>query len=161
MPHFPRIVIAAIVAAAATPAAAQLSQKTLSLDTALVIANEAAAACKAQGFPVSIAIVGRDGSIVAHLKGDNTSPHTMENCFRKAYTALTYRAKSGALAERLEKEPNFAGVQLPNITWAKGGVPVTIGEDIIGAVGVSGAKGGQIDEACAEAGIAKAAELLK
>ena len=148
--------------AAAAPADAQLlARKDLSLATALTIATTAAELCKSQGYNVSVAVVGRNGEVVVHLRGDNAPPHTVENSFRKAYSARTYRVPSGELAKRLKDNPTAPFVYLSNVVAAQGALPIKVGDDVIGAVGVSGSPGGDKDEVCAKAGIDKVADTLK
>src|SRR5690349_14633895 len=96
------IAAVALVAGFAAPANAELlARKDLSMETALEIATTAIATCKGQGYRVSATVVGRAGEIIVQLRGDNTGPHTVENSFRKAYTARTFRAPSGDLAQRV------------------------------------------------------------
>jgi succinate dehydrogenase/fumarate reductase flavoprotein subunit len=93
----------------AAPAGAELlARKDLSLATALTIATTAAEACKAQGQRVSVTVVGRNGEVIVQLRGDNASPHTMENSFRKAYTSRTFRVPSGEIVKRLKEEAETA-----------------------------------------------------
>ena len=151
-----------LAASLATPANAELlAHKDLSLDAALTIASTAAATCKAQGYRVSVHVVGRGGEVLVALRGDNASPHTMENSMRKAYTARTFRVPSGEIVKRVKENPQFAGVFLTNVIATEGALPIKIGDDVIGAVGVSGAPGGDKDAACAQAGIDKVADQLK
>jgi len=145
-----------------SPANAQLlSHKDLSLATALTIATTAAETCKGQGHRVTVAVVGRTGEIIAHLRGDDASPHTIENSQRKAFTARTYRTSSGEFAQRQKDNPPGAALWLTGISASAGGLPIKVGEDVIGAVGVSGSPGGDKDEACAKAGLDKVADQLK
>ena len=149
-------------ASLATPAGADLlAHKDLSLDTALTIASTAAATCKDRGFRVSVHVVGRNGEVIVALRGDNAAPHTMENSMRKAYTARTFRVPSGEIVKRVKENPQFAGVFLTNVIATEGALPIKVGEDVIGAVGVSGAPGGDKDAACAQTGIDKVADQLK
>lgn len=146
----------------ATGAQAQLlTHKDLSLATALTIATTAAETCKAQGYAVSVTVVGRNTEVIVQLRGDNAPPHTMENSFRKAYSARTYRVPSGELAKRLKDNPTAPFVFLSNVVAAQGALPIKVGDDVIGAVGVSGAPGGEKDEVCAKTGIDKVADVLK
>ena len=79
-----RLVSVAFACALATPASAELlARKDLSLATALTIATTAAETCKVQGQRVSVTVVGRNGEVIVQLRGDNASPHTMENSFRR------------------------------------------------------------------------------
>ena len=151
-----------LAASLATPASAELlAHKDLSLDTALAIASTAAATCKGQGYKVSVHVVGRTGEVLVALRGDNASPHTMENSMRKAYTARTFRVPSGEIVKRLKENPQFAGVFLTNVIATEGALPITSSPTLIGAVGVSGAPGGDKDEACAKTGLDKVADELK
>jgi uncharacterized protein GlcG (DUF336 family) len=146
----------------AAPAGAQLlDHKDLPLATALAIAMTAADTCKAQGNLVSVTVVGREGQILVQLRGDNSSPHTVENSQRKAYTARTFRIPSGVFATRVKENPTTGAVHLSGIVAAQGALPIKVGDDVVGAVGVSGSPGGDKDEACAKAGIDKVADQLK
>ncbi len=148
--------------ALATPAGAQLlSHKDLSLATALTIATTAAETCKGQGYLVSATVVGRNGEIIVQLRGDNASPHTIENSQRKAYTARTFRISTGEFVQRVKDNPTTGAVHLTGIVAAQGALPIKIGEEVIGAAGVSGAPGGDKDEACVKAGLDKVADQLK
>ena len=152
----------ALAAAFAAPASAQLlSHKDLSMATALTIATTAVETCKGNGYRVSVAVVGRNGEIVVHLRGDDTGPHTIENSYKKAYTSRTFRIPSGEFVQRIKDNPTSGAVHLTNIVAAQGALPIKIGDETIGAVGVSGAPGGDKDEVCAKAGIDKAADQLK
>jgi uncharacterized protein GlcG (DUF336 family) len=147
---------------AAAPADAQLlARKDLSLAAALTIATTAADLCKSQGYRVSVTVVGRNGEVILQMRGDDAPPHTMENSFRKAYSARTFRVPSGELVKRVKDNPTAPFVYLSNVVAAQGALPVKVGDDVIGAVGVSGAPGGDKDEVCAKAGIDKAADTLK
>jgi uncharacterized protein GlcG (DUF336 family) len=155
-----------IVAAVAGPAAAQLlTERSLSLAQALTMAQTAAETCKQQGYRVTVTVVGRDGETRVVLRGDGTSPHTVENSRRKAYTARTVRMSSADFAKRLADPATAptatAQATLPGFIALAGALPVKAGEEVIGAIGVSGAPGGERDEVCAKAGIDKIAAELK
>jgi uncharacterized protein GlcG (DUF336 family) len=138
-----------------------LARKDLTAAIAIAIAETTIATCKANGFQVSVTVVGRNGEIIAQVRGDNTGPHTMENSFRKAYTSRTFRIPSGAMDERIKKEPTLSLQYLAGFTSGRGALPIKAGDDVIGAVGASGAPGGDKDEACVEAAINKVADQLK
>ena len=151
-----------LVSLLVTPADAQLlARKDLSAEIALTIAQTAIATCTQNGFRVSVAVVGRNGELLVHVRGDGTGPHTMENSFRKAYTSRTFRIPSGEMAKRLKENPQLGQVYLSNVVPSQGALPIKLGDDTIGAVGVSGAPGGEKDEVCAKAGIDKVADQLK
>jgi uncharacterized protein GlcG (DUF336 family) len=151
-----------LAAAFAMPAKAQLlTHKDLSLATALTIATTAAETCKGRGYRVSVTVLGRNGEVIVLLRGDNASPHTVENSRRKAYTARTFRIPSGQFAERVKKDPTIGLVHLSGVIANQGGLPIKLGDEVIGAVGVSGSPGGDKDEACAKIGLDKVADQLK
>jgi uncharacterized protein GlcG (DUF336 family) len=154
-------VLAAAVTAYALPAAAELpARKFLPATLAATIAQTAYETCAQQGYHVSVHVVGGEGQSIAALRGDGTAPHTFENSLRKAYTARTFGATSGEFAQRVKENPTIGVVHLTGVIAAQGALPIKIGDEVIGAVGVSGAPGGDKDEACAKAGIDKVVNLL-
>jgi len=153
---------APLVCALAMPANAQLlNQKAIPANMAITIAQTVIDTCKTNGYAVSVSIVGRSGELILQVRGDGTGPHTMENSFRKAYTARSFRGPSAALQKRLKDDPQLSLIHLSNVIASAGAFPIKAGEDVIGAVGVSGAPGGDKDEVCAQAGIDKVADQLK
>jgi uncharacterized protein GlcG (DUF336 family) len=108
-----------------------------------------------------VTVVGRNGEPLLQVRGDGTGPHTMENSFKKAYTSRTFRIPSGEMEERLKKNPQMGAQYLTGFTTGRGALPIMVGEEVIGAVGASGAPGGEKDEACVKAGIDKVADQLK
>ncbi len=152
----------AVVCIIATPASAELlTQKLLSAPLALTIAQTAYEACAQQGHHLFVTDVGLEGETLDAVRGDGSAPHTFENSQRKAYTARTFRAPSGEFAQRVKDNPATGAVHLSGVIAAQGALPIKVGDVVIGAVGVSGAPGGEKDEACAKAGIDKVADQLK
>jgi len=157
-------VFAAVLAAAALPAAAAaqgvISERNVSAQLARVIV-EAAMECNKDGKGLSVAVVDRAGHLKALLRGDAAPPMGAELSRRKAYTARTFRRPSLEWAKRTEGD--LAGQRmLTDVIPLGGGVPIKVGDDVIGAVGVSGTPGGQqADEDCAKAAIAKVEDQLK
>jgi uncharacterized protein GlcG (DUF336 family) len=157
-----RIALAATTCALAMPASAQtVARKDLSVDGAVIIATTAMADCKAKGWPVSVTVVGRNGEPIVQLRGDGTGPHTMENSFKKAFTSRTFRIASGEMEKRLKDNPQMGAQYLTGFTTGRGALPIKIGEEVVGAVGASGAPGGEKDEACVQTGIDKVKDQLK
>ncbi len=153
---------AALVAVAAGSADAQLiAHKDLSVTTAVTIAQTAIQTCKGQGYNVSAHVLGRSGEVLVAMRGDDTGPHTLENSFKKAWTARAQRAPSVNFANAVKMNPTAGAIHLSNMVPAQGGLPIMVGDDAIGAVGVSGAPGGDKDEACAKSGLDKVAADLK
>ena len=150
-----------LASALATPASAQLFEhKDLTAAVAIAIVQTTIETCKANGYAVSATVVGRNGEIIAQVRGDSTGPHTIENSFHKAYTARTLRAPSGALVERVKADPTLGLVHLTNVIANQGALPIKVGDDVIGAAGASGAPGGEKDEACVKAALDKVADQL-
>ena len=163
---FARVIfsLALSVVVAAVPAAAQevVMEKALSLDMAHTIAQGALEKCRADGNHVSVTVVDRDGLIKVVLRDDGSGPHTLVTSRRKAFTSVTFRQPSADWAKRVLTEPAVAGLKDTEGTIALGGgVPIKAGNEVIGAIGVSGSPGGEKDEACANAGIQKLADKLK
>src|SRR5258708_36446023 len=102
--------------ALAAPADAQLlSHKDLTASIAMTIVQTAIETCKANGYAVSATVVGRNGEIIVQVRGDNTGRHTIENSFRKAYTARTFRSPSGPLVQRLKPHPTLGLIHLTTV----------------------------------------------
>ncbi|QGM44406.1 GlcG/HbpS family heme-binding protein [Methylocystis heyeri] len=159
---FSSFVSVALLSSLPAPAQAELpSIKILSAQAALTIGQAAYDACVQQGYHVSVTVVGGEGQVVLGLRGDGSSPHTLENSQRKAYTARTFRVSSGEFAQRVKDNPTSGQAHLAGVIAIQGGLPIKLGDAVIGAVGVSGAPGGEKDEACAKAGIDKAVDQLK
>jgi len=160
--RFSQITLLAAAVALCLPAAVAQelnTQKTLSLDVALAIAHGALDQCRTNGYRVTVTIVDGAGMVKVQMHDDGAGPHTMDFSRKKAYSALTFKRTSGETGKAWAAAP-----PAPLITDAvgtPGGVPIKVGNDVIGAVGVSGAPGGDKDEACSNAGIAKVASKLK
>lgn len=134
-----------------------LMQRDVSLRMALTIAMTASEEC---GAITSIAVVDRTGRVKVLMQGDGGNPHNLELARRKAYTARTFRSPTSAWAKRTET--NQAQRAMADVIALAGAVPIMVGEETIGGVGLSGAPGGGAkEEACAQAGIDKVADQLK
>jgi len=156
-------VLASLSVLATSPALAQAPQveKNISMAMALAIIQGTIEQCSKDGYKVSVTIVDKAGNVAASIRGDGTNPHTMEFGRLKAYTSRT-RGQTSLEFTKLTSDPANAYLkQIPNTVAVGGGVPIKVGNEVIGAVGVSGAPGGEKDEVCANAGIAKVADALK
>ena len=150
--------LAALVTGISSADAQVLMQRDVSLRMALTIAQTASAEC---GIVTSVAVVDRAGRLKVFLQGDGAAPHNIELARRKAYTARTFRQTSADWAKRTETI-NPGQRMLTDVIPLTGGVPIMIGEETIGGIGLSGAPmGGAQEEACARAGIAKVADQLR
>jgi len=146
---------------ASASAQAPQTEKNVSMKMALMIIDGALEQCSKDGYKVSVAIVDKGGNLAASVRGDGTNPHTMEFARLKAYTSRT-RGQTSLEFMKLTDKPESAYLkQIPNVVAVGGGVPIKAGTEVIGAVGISGAPGGEKDEVCANAGIAKVADSLK
>src|SRR5262249_37013486 len=111
-------------------------------------------------YATSVVVVDRDGETVVALRADNASPHTTENARRKAYTARTMKMTTDEFAKQMaQSEVRKQQATLPGVIGIPGGVPIKVGDDVIGGVGLSGSPG--VDEPCVRAGLDKAADQLK
>ena len=152
----------AVAAALSSAAGAQglVTQKNIPLAMAQTIANAALAKCESTGFKVSVVVVDRDGLPIVMLRGDGSGLHTPEGADRKAYTARTFRAPSAAFLKRMTTDPAaHASETYARVLALPGGLPIKAGDDVVGAVGVSGSPGK--DDDCGQAGIDKVADQLK
>ncbi len=152
---------ASILVAGPARAQAPQTEKNVSMAMSLAIIQGALDQCTSDGYKVSVTIVDKGGNVAASVRGDGTGPHTMEFSRLKAYTARTRNQTSLQTMKLLEDPANAFIRQIPNVVGVGGGVPIRVGTEVIGAVGVSGAPGGEKDEVCANAGIAKVADALK
>ncbi|MFO1265946.1 MAG: heme-binding protein [Rubrivivax sp.] len=161
-----RLALAAVAVAAATAAQAQSTpvrtERNISLDLANQIAGATVAACLANGHNVAAAVVDRAGGLRALQRADNAGPHTLSSSQAKAYTSASAKASTLAMMENAQKNPAAANlVYMPGFLLLGGGVPIRVGNEVIGAVGVGGAPGGHLDEQCAVAALEKIKDLLK
>lgn len=155
--------LASVSMFAAAPAFAQAPQveKNVSMAMTLAIIQGAIEQCTKDGYKVSVTVVDKSGNVAAQLRGDGTSPHTMEFSRLKAYTARIRNQTSLQTMKELEDPARAPLRQIPGLVGVGGGVPIRAGTEVIGGVGVSGAPGGEKDEVCANAGIAKVEAALK
>jgi uncharacterized protein GlcG (DUF336 family) len=166
------VVLALVFAVGAVPTGVQaqglVNMQKLSAPLANELVGEAVASCAQKGYAVTAIVVDLDGVRQALLRGNGAPIHTLDNAFYKAYSAasLTLGRKeesTKAVADRISKNPPSTVPQtpLPNITYATGGVTIMANGTAIGVIGVSGAPGGQFDEECARAALAKIRDRMK
>jgi uncharacterized protein GlcG (DUF336 family) len=156
------LVAAAVAGASAAQAQAVRTERNMSLELANQIAGATVAACTAGGYAVTAAVVDRAGQLRALQRADNAGPHTIGAAQAKAYTSASARNHTLAMMEGAQKNPAAANLtDIPGFLLLGGGVPVKVGNEVIGAVGVGGAPGGHLDEQCAVAALDKVKDLLK
>lgn len=142
------------------------SRDTLPLNLAVKAAKEAVRFCEASGYHITATVVDMSGQIKVQLKGDQSTIHTKDTAFRKAYTVVTLGpvfnlGTSTQVAALMKNNPNKAAfLTVPEITPLPGAVAIKIKNKIVAAIGVGGAPGGVKDEACAQAGAVKIKQAL-
>ena len=145
-------------------AAAQniLNERQISLALAGEAAEGAVMQCRMDGFRVTATVVDRSGQIKAVMRDDGTGPHTIDTSLRKAFTSVSFRISSADFTRLVETNPAAANLKdVKGVIAVAGGLPIRAGDEVIGAIGVGGAPGGDRDEACAQAGINRIADRLK
>lgn len=136
--------------------------KTLTPETALVAAQAALAACRAQGFQVGVAVVDRSGLTQVFLRDRFAGAHTVDVATNKAWTAASFRTSTLDLANETQPGKSMSGIRsTPRMLAVGGGVVIEGGGSIFGGIGVSGAPGGEADDACARAGIKAIADKIE
>jgi uncharacterized protein GlcG (DUF336 family) len=142
-------------ASAVTGADELPKESVLSVQSAVRAVQAAIDACKKDGYRVSASVVDRAGVLRAMSRADGAGPHTVDSSRKKAYTAASLRRPTTELAEMLAKVPALQGLRDMNqdILLLGGGLPIEIGGDVVGGIGVGGAPGAHLDDACAQAGL--------
>jgi uncharacterized protein GlcG (DUF336 family) len=112
-------------------------------------------ACNKDGYRVSVSIVDRAGVLRAMARADGAGPHTVDSSRKKAYTTASLRRPTTELAELINKVPTLQALREMNdqVLILGGGLPIEIGGEIVGGIGVGGAPGAHLDDACAQAGL--------
>ncbi|HEY6132663.1 MAG TPA: heme-binding protein [Rubrivivax sp.] len=161
------LTLVAALLRAASPAAAQAAPsptfalRFMAPETALKAAQAALAHCRSQGFQVAVAVVDRSGVTQVLLRDRFAGPHTVETAQGKAWTAASFRVNTTTLGAETQAGRAMSGIRaLPRVVAVGGGLPIDEGGTLWGGIGVSGAPGGDADEACASAGIKAVADEL-
>ncbi|MFO0205246.1 MAG: GlcG/HbpS family heme-binding protein [Betaproteobacteria bacterium] len=156
--RFACLALCAVACLAATAAHAQSSGtfavRQMTPETAQKAVNAALADCRKRGFQVTVAVVDRAGNAQALLRDRLAGPHTVQTAIDKGFTAVSFRTDTLEFARLTGPQSLAAGVrQIPRVVAVGGGVQISAGGQLLGAVGVSGAPTGEADELCAKAGI--------
>ena len=152
----------AVAAVLSSPVGAQgiVMQKNITLGLAQTIANAAIAQCRSMGYKISVTVVDREGLPIVMMRDDGAGLNTPEGSDRKAYTARAFSQPSAAFVKRLQDRPETVGSRhYTRVLALAGGLPIKVGDETVGAVGVSGTPGK--DDDCSQAGIDKVADQLK
>ena len=129
---------------------------------AVEAATETVAACARQGYNETAVVLDADGATIAVLRGDGAGIHTLDSAHDKAYTSVSFKNDTVALAERAKGEDSIAPLaKLPHVMFFGGGVVMKLGDEVIGSIGAAGAPGAKLDDGCAHAGLDKIRDRLK
>lgn len=158
--------VAALLVAQAGMAAAQpqatFQTKSLTPETALVAAKAALEACRKQGYQVGVAVVDRAGITQVFLRDRFAGPHTVDVAINKAWTANSFRTSTLTLAADTQAGKSMSGIRgVSRMLAVGGGLMIEGGGSSYGAIGVSGAPGGEADDVCAKAGIKAIADTIE
>jgi uncharacterized protein GlcG (DUF336 family) len=124
--------------------------------------SHSSGACYRSGYTETAVVVDADGATIAAVRGDGAGIHTLDSAHDKAYSAVTFKSDTMALADRGKADgPITALGKLPHVLFFPGGVVIKLDNETIGAIGAAGAPGGNLDDGCAKAGLDKIRDRLK
>ncbi len=149
-------IVGSLVIGVAMVSAQELpKESTLPLNLAQRATQAAIDACKKDGYRVSVSVVDRAGLLRAMGRADGAGPHTIDSSRKKAYTAASLRRATSELADLMSRTPTLQALRDMNeqILMLGGGLPIELGGEVVGGIGVGGAPGTHLDDACAEAGL--------
>jgi uncharacterized protein GlcG (DUF336 family) len=159
--HLRNLIVAGAILCARANAQGLVTQRNMSLEMAKTIAEATIGECKSKGFHTAAVVVDRGGQVLVMLRDEIATPQTAEMARRKAYTAVMFRSTTLEFQKRTAEDPTLAPQrQVADILALGGGVPIRVDKEIVGGVASAGSNQQQ-DDACAKAGVAKVADLLK
>ena len=164
MKHVSKLAMTAIgaIIGASTSPADTLPTHRIPAALAVEAASEAVAACARQGYHETAVVLDADGATIVALRGDGAGIHTLDSAHDKAYTSVSFKNDTLALAERAKGEDSIAPLaKLPHVMFFGGGAVIKMGDEVIGSIGASGAPGAKLDDGCAHAGLDKIRDRLK
>ena len=129
---------------------------------AVEAASETVAACAKQGYHETAVVLDADGTTIVVVRGDGAGIHSLDSAHDKAYTSVSFKNDTLALADRAKGEDSIAPLaKLPHVMFFGGGVVIKLGDEVIGSIGAAGAPGAKLDDGCAHAGLDKIRDRLK
>jgi uncharacterized protein GlcG (DUF336 family) len=154
--------LAASLSTTVWPQQATFETRSLTPETALTAARAALESCRKSGYQVGVAVVDRAGVTQVFLRDRFAGPHTVGIAIDKAWTAASFRIPTADLAVQTQAGQSMSGLRSqPRVMAIGGGQPIQAGGSALGAIGVSGAPGGEADDACALAGIRAIADAIE
>ena len=162
--HSDVILFLVLLGASASAAAqdATYSVRLLTPETALKAAQAALARCRADGYQVAVAVVDRSGILQVLLRDRFAGPHTPDMATAKAWTAVSFRTNTNVIAEETQAGKPMSGIRSrPGVAAVAGGKLIEAAGALLGGIGVSGAPGGDRDDACADAGVAAIRDAIE
>jgi uncharacterized protein GlcG (DUF336 family) len=135
-----------------------LTQRNIGIDLATELAKAALEAGRARGYRIAVAVTDRGGQLLVLLRGDGAGPHLIDSARRKAYTAASSNSRTSVMAKAVDERsgvPDPHLVYLDGVLMVGGGVPIVVGGELAGAIGVAGAPGSVHDEECADTALAQ------
>jgi uncharacterized protein GlcG (DUF336 family) len=164
MKHMPSLLLtcAAVLALGSAAQAQVLTRHAISIEMAKTMANVAQQTCAELGYGISVHVVDIAGDTLVAYRGQPSGVHTFVNSYRKAYSAMTFERPSAEFGERWANGEVGAQLQLmlPDMAGQQGGLPIRVGDEVIGGIGASGAGMGA-DTTCVQAGIDAVADQLQ
>ena len=152
----------ALAAGTASAQQATFEARSMTPEAALKAAQAALQSCAKSGYQVAVAVSDRAGQPLVMLRDRFAGPHTTQTAIGKAYTALSFKLDTKAFASVTEAGQPSSGIRLlPGVVAVGGGRPIEAAGSLVGAIGVSGAPNGDLDDTCARAGIAAIADELE
>jgi uncharacterized protein GlcG (DUF336 family) len=150
-----------LLAGAVQAQGATYEARSLTPEAAQKAASAALASCRNAGFQVTVAVVDRAALPLAVLRDRHAGPHSFQTALDKAWTAVSFKMETTAFEQVTRSTPAMAGIRtLARVAPIGGGIPIASAGSLVGAIGVSGAPGGDADDRCAKAGIAAIAADL-
>ena len=156
------IAVAGVIIGASPSSADTLLTHRIPAALAMEAATETVSVCAGQGYRETAVVLDADGATIVAMRGDGAGIHTLDSAHDKAYTSVSFKNDTLALAERAKGEDSIAPLsKLPHVMFFGGGIVIKLGDETIGAIGASGAPGAKLDDNCARAGLAKIRDRLK
>src|SRR5260370_3847542 len=155
-------VLAGVAVGVSTSSADTLPTHRIPAALAVEAASETIAVCGKQGYRETAVVLDADGATIVALRGAGIGLHSLDSAHDKAYTSVSFKNDTLALAERAKGEDSIAPLaKLPHVMFFGGGVVIKLGDEVIGSIGAAGAPGAKLDDGCAHAGLDKIRDRLK